>query len=154
MKQEETSVKVLFRFFSNVLDEETVETMWVTTIDKEEGLYKIDNIPFYAPISSEDIIFAEYDENEKMLTYRETVEYSGNSTIQVVIMNESFDINKIRDIFKELGCPSERLNHRYFSMEIPASINYITIKDKLDELFNNEILDYAEACLSDGHKYE
>lgn len=79
---DDNHVKILFRFHSNVLDEETVETMWAEIVDKEKGLYKLDSIPFYAPsVASDDIVFAEYDEQEQMLTYRETVEYSGNSTV-------------------------------------------------------------------------
>jgi hypothetical protein len=44
--QHDNNVKILFRFYSDVLDEETVETMWASIIDKNKGLYKLDNIPF------------------------------------------------------------------------------------------------------------
>src|SRR5688572_16715838 len=98
----ETSVKILFRFFSNVLDEWTVETLWADTVDADKGIYKLDSIPFYAPVASDD--FAEFDETEERLTYRETVEHSGNSTVQVVLLDTSKDINNIRDTFKDLGC--------------------------------------------------
>jgi hypothetical protein len=146
-------VKILFRFHSNVLDEETVETMWATIVDKDNGLYKLDSIPFYAPlVASDDIIFAEFDEQEQMLTYRKTVEYSGNSTIQVVLMDKTRDINNIRDLFKELGCVSEGVTDGYFSMEIPSSVDYKIIKEKLDSLENQEIIGYAEPCLSDKHQ--
>ena len=60
--QEDNYVKILFRFHSDVLDEETVETMWATIVDKNKGLYKLDSIPFYAPlVASDDIVFAEFD---------------------------------------------------------------------------------------------
>jgi hypothetical protein len=39
-------VKILFRFYSDVLEEETVETMWAVIMDQEKGLYKLDSIPF------------------------------------------------------------------------------------------------------------
>ena len=107
--KDDNYVKILFLFYSNVLDEETVETMWATIVDKDNGLYKLDSIPFYAPnVASDDIVFAEFDKQEQMLTYRKTVEYSGNSTIQVVLMNKTEDINSIRDLFKKLGCVSEK----------------------------------------------
>jgi hypothetical protein len=116
-------------------------------------LYKLDNIPFYAPsIASEDIVLAEYDESEKMLTYRKTIEYSGNSTIHVVVMDKTTEINTIRDSFKEYGCTSERLNDGYFAMEIPAGLDYNPIKEKLDELERQEIIGYAESCLSNEHR--
>ncbi len=146
-------VKILFRFYSDVLEEETVETMWATIVDKENGLYKIDNIPFYVPLlASDDIVFAEYDKDEEMLTFRETVKYSGNSTVQVVIMDNSRDINEIRQLFIDLGCITERFKDHYFSMEVPVALNYKDVKLKLDELEKLEIIGYAEPCLADGHR--
>ena len=89
-------------------------------------LYKLDGIPFYGPlVASDDIIFAEYDKNEERLTYKRTVENSGNSIVTVMIMDETTDINNIRDIFKDLGCLSERVNDAYFSMEFRADNNYL-----------------------------
>jgi hypothetical protein len=147
-------VKILFRFYSNVLEKETVETMWAAVVDREKGLYKLDSIPFYAQsIASDDIVFAEYDEQEQMLTYRETVEYSGNSIVHVVLMDKAADINHIRDLFKEFRCASEKMNDRYFAMEIPADVKYEMVKPVLDELKEQGTIDYAEACLADGHRY-
>ncbi|HTE25815.1 DUF4265 domain-containing protein [Flavitalea sp.] len=146
-------VKILFSFYSNVLDEWTKETMWAEVIDNDKGIYKIDSIPFYASVASDDIIFAEYDENEQMLVYTDTIEYSGNSTIQVVLMNAATDINTIRDGFSELGCMSEKLNDRYFAMEVPSKLDYQPVKQRLIELQESEVLDYAESCLSSNHHY-
>src|SRR5690606_37695798 len=151
--QDNSNVKILFQFLSDIFDEEMVETMWATTIDKTRGLYKLDNIPFYTPlVASDDIIFAEFDEQQQMLTYRKTVEFSGNSTIQVVLMDKSKGINSIRKIFEELGCVSEKVNDGYFSMEIPALVDYKFIKQKLDDLEQSEIIGYAEPCLADQHR--
>jgi hypothetical protein len=48
----------------------TVETMWAGFFDADKGLYKPDSIPFYGPlVASDDIIFAEYAEDERRLTY-------------------------------------------------------------------------------------
>jgi hypothetical protein len=97
----DNSVKILFRYQSSVLDEWTVETMWAEVVDADKGLYKLDSIPFYGPlVASDDIIFAEYDEDEESLTYRWTIENSGNSIVTVVIMDKTYDVNNIRDIFK------------------------------------------------------
>ena len=146
-------VKILFRYHSPVLDEWMVETMWAQIVDAENGLYKLDSIPFYGPlVASDDIVFAEYDEDEERLTYRRTVEYSGNSIITVVIMDEDYDINNIRDTFKDLDCLSERVNNAYFSMEVLARNNYLPIKQKLTELSDKGIIGYAEPCLSDNHR--
>jgi len=151
--QDEDYVKILFRFYSNILDEETVETMWATIVDKDKGLYKLDSIPFYAPlVASDDIVFAEFDEQEEMLTYRNIVEYSGNSTVHVVLLEKFQDINNIRNVFKELGCITEKLNEVYFSMEIPSTIDYKNIREKLEELETQGKIGYAESCLADGHR--
>lgn len=151
--EDDNYVKILFRFHSDVLDEEAVETMWARIVDKDKGLYKLDSIPFYAPlVASDDIVFAEFDDQEQMLTYRKTLEYSGNSTIQIVLMNKTKDINIIRDLFKELGCVSEKVNEGYFSMEVPSSVDYRKVKQKLDELELNETISYAEPCLAERHR--
>ncbi len=148
------NVKILFRYFSSVLDEWTVETMWAEVIDANKGLYKIDNIPFYGPlVASDDIVFAEYDSEEEMLTYRKTIENSGNSIINVVMMDKSIDINTIRDIFNNLGCSSEKINDGYFSMEILADKEYGPIKQKLNELEEKGIIGFAEPCLSNLHRH-
>ncbi len=152
-QQDDNFVKILSRFYSNVLDEWTVETMWAEVVDKDKGLYKIDSIPFYASIASNDIVFAEYDDAEKMLTYKETVEYSGNSLIQVVIMDKSVVTNDIRDIFNSMDCQSEKFKEGYFVIEILADKNYKPIKQKLTELQDQGIIDYAEPVLSDKHQY-
>jgi len=149
----DNSVKILFRYYSSVLDDWTVETMWADIVDADKGLYKLDSIPFYGPlVASDDIIFAEYDEDEETLTYRETIENSGNSIVTVVIMDKTCDVNTIRDIFKDMDCLSERVNEAYFSMEILADKNYKPIKQKLTELEDEGIIGYAEPCLSDNHR--
>ena len=151
-QQDDNFVKILSRFYSNVLDEWTVETMWAEVVDKDKGLYKIDSIPFYASIASDDIVFAEYDDTEEMLTYKETVEFSGNSLIQVVIMDKSVVTNDIRDIFNSMDCQSEKFKEGYFVIEFLADKDYEPIKQKLIELQVNGIIDYAEPVLSDKHQ--
>jgi hypothetical protein len=50
-------VKILFRLYSTILEEMTVETMWAKVVDEDQGLYGLDNIPFYLPvIASGDIV--------------------------------------------------------------------------------------------------
>jgi hypothetical protein len=145
--------KILFRYYSDVLDEEVVETMWAEIIDKEKGIYKLDSIPFYGPqIATDDLFLAEYNEVEERMTYKETIEYSGNSIIQVVILKEGFDKEIIRERLKLIDCLSEGLNKKYFSLEIIKNIDYSVVKTLLDEYKNSAIIDYAEPCLSEKHR--
>jgi hypothetical protein len=113
------SKKILFRFFSDVLEEWTIETLWSEVVDAEKGLYKLANIPFYASVSCEDIVYAEFDENEHMLTYRKTVEHSGNSTIQVLIVDKRFVSNELRDLFVSFGCESEKFSDEFLFLKSP-----------------------------------
>ena len=36
-----TEVKILFRFYSNILNDWTIETIWASIIDEKEGKYKL-----------------------------------------------------------------------------------------------------------------
>jgi hypothetical protein len=147
-------VKILFRLYSTILEEMTVETMWAKTVNEEQGLYALDNIPFYLPvIASGDIVFAEYDGDEQMLTYRETREYSGNSTIHVILMNDTADLKTIGKLFEELGCNWEGMSDKYFAMDVPASVDYRLVRARLEELSQPEIIGYSESSLSEGHQY-
>ena len=152
MEAEEKLVKILTKYFSDVLDEIVVETLWVEVIDEEKGWYKIDNVPFYgAEFSCGDVVLAEYDESEMCLVYRKVVEHSGNSTVQVVILEDGFDIESLREEFNELGFSSEKAASGYFVLEIPFDKNYNIIYTKLLELQNKGLLDFAEPVLSEKH---
>jgi hypothetical protein len=127
--------------------------MWAEVIDLAKGLYKMESIPFYASIASDDIVFAEYDDAEEMLTYRETIQPSGNSTVWVVVISDATDINDVIDELDELDCVSEAISDRYFAMEVKGETNYLRVRDKLNELKSNKLIDYFEACLSVRHQY-
>jgi hypothetical protein len=150
--QEEQHVKVLIRYNSLVLDKLVVETLWAIPLDRSAGLYRLDSIPFYGPpVASDDIFFAEYDQDEQALTFREVREPSGNSIIQVILMEEPYNSKILRGKFMELGCPSEAANERYFVVEVPASVKYEVVKEFLDNLQAAGQIDYAETILSDQH---
>lgn len=147
-------VKILFKFYSDLLEEDTKESLWATVIDELRGIYQIDNIPFYIPsIAYGDLVFASYDKDEGMLVYQYCLEYSGNSTIQVVLMNKNFATNTIRDIFNAMQCESEKFAEGYFVIDVPAAIDYKPVKQKLEQLKNEGIIDYAEPCIAENHNY-
>ena len=152
METEEKSVKILTKYFSDVLDEIVVETLWAEVIDEEKGWYKVDNIPFYgAGFSCGDVVLAEYDESEMCLVYRKVVEHSGNSTVQVVVFEDGFDIESLREEFNELGFSSEKAMSNYFVLEIPFEKNYNIIYTKLLSLQDKGLLEFAEPVLSEKH---
>lgn len=152
MQEEESHVKVLFRYYSNILEEETVEIMWALPVDQANGVYQLDSIPFYGPdIAPDDIFYAEFDKDEQMLTFREVKQPSGSSVIQVVLMQEPYGTTELREQLSALGCISEGLNDRYFVVEVPASVDYKPVQTLLKTLEGKGRIEYAEAVLSSQH---
>ncbi len=149
----DTHKKILFRYYSDLLEDTVVETMWAEIIDLEKGLFKLDNIPFFGPlIATEDIFFAEYDEAEEKLVYRKTIESFGNSILQVVILEKGFDKEIIREELKAVNCESEGLNETLFAVEVLNSVDYSHVKTILSQYEAQEIIEFAEPCLSEKHR--
>lgn len=149
----ETHKKILFRYYSDLLEDTVVETMWAEIIDLEKGYFRLDNIPFFGPlIATDDVFFAEFDENEGKLVYRETIEISGNSIVQVVILEKGFDKEIIREKLKEVNCESEGMNETLFAVEIIRDVDYSVVKSILNEYVELSVIDFAEPCLSEKHR--
>jgi hypothetical protein len=151
--EQETHKKILFRYYSDLLENTVVETMWAEIIDLEKGYFKLDNIPFFGPlIATDDIFFAEYDEDEEQLVYRKTIESAGNSILQVVILEKGFDKEIIREELKSINCVSEGLNEALFAVEVLRDTDYSIVKDLLNQYELQEIIEFAEPCLSEKHR--
>ena len=81
---------------------------------------------------------------QKTCWHKKTVQNSGNSTVQIVIIDKSVITNDIREMFNSMDCRSEKFREGYFVMEILADKDYEPIKQKLTELQIDGIIDYAE----------
>ncbi len=153
--QEDNAVKILFRFYSELLEQDAEETLWALVVDHTLGYYRIDSVPFYVPaVATDDLVSAEYDEEGKELVYQHTIQASGNSTIWVVMTDEHVDIDDVRRLLHdELDCFSEATSDKFFSMEVKTATNYLRIRDELNRLRSEGVLDYVEPCLSVNHQY-
>lgn len=98
------------------------------------------------------MFYAEFDENEKRLVYKETIENSGNSIVQVIILEKGYDKEIIREKLKAINCLSEGLNDNFISVEVVRDVDYSIVRSVLNEYESNEIIEYAEPCLSDKHR--
>lgn len=151
--QVETHKKIVFRYYSDLLENTVVETMWAEIIDLEKGIFKLDNIPFFGPlIATDDIFFAEFDKDEGTLVYKKTIESSGNSILQVVILEKGFDKEIIREELKLVHCVSESLNETLFALEVPKDVDYSIVNNLLSKYELQEIIEFAEPCLSEKHR--
>lgn len=149
----ETHIKVVFKYYSDLLEETVSETMWAEIIDLEKGHFKLDNIPFFGPlIATDDIFYAEFDEDEETLVYRKTIESFGNSILQVVILEKGFDKEIIREELKSINCASEGLNETLFAVEVQKITDYSIVKNLLSQYELQEIIEFAEPCLSEKHR--
>ncbi len=150
---QETHKKILFKYYSNYLEETVSETMWAEIVDLQKGLFKLDNIPFFGPlIATDDLFYAEFDAEEERLVYKETIENSGNSIVQVIILEKGFDKEIIREKLKAINCLSEGLNENFLSVEVVRDVDYSIVRSILNEYESQEIIQYAEPCLSDKHR--
>jgi hypothetical protein len=145
--------KILFKFYSELFEQDMEEVLWAFELDKENRLYQIDSIPCYVSlVASNDIVFADYDAAANQFVYNKTINYSGHSTIQVVLIDEEKSLDEIRDTFTNLKCISEKVTDTYFVMDVPDDVNYHQVKEELDKLEADEIIEYAEPSLSDIHR--
>jgi hypothetical protein len=149
----EEYTEILFRYKSEILEKEVEEILWAKNADTEKGLYQLHSIPFYGPkIATGDIFHATIDLIEKCLSYRNTVEESGNSIIQVLINETDLTQEEIINSFEELLCKVEIVDENFFSMQVPATKNYAVINKVLENYVQKQILGYAEPCLSKKHR--
>jgi len=149
----DTHKKILFKYYSDLLEDTVVETMWAEIIDLEKGYYKLDNIPFFGPlIATDDIFYAEYDEDEERFVYKKTIETSGNSIVQVIILEKGFDKEIIREKLKAVNCESEGMNETLFAVEVIREVDYSIVKSILNEYVDLSIIDFGEPCLSEKHR--
>jgi hypothetical protein len=116
----------------------SAETVWAIAVG--EGLYKIDNIPFFATgVAVEDIVSAKPDAGQLP---------SGHSTLRVVVYKHD-EVPEVRGIFKQLGCSTEQSHLRgLIAIDVPPSASWDELKRMLDTGREQDRWDYEEACLA------
>ncbi|MFH6936959.1 DUF4265 domain-containing protein [Flavobacterium sp. YO12] len=149
----ETHKKILFKYYSDYLEDTVSETMWAEIVDLEKGLFKLDNIPFFgALIATDDLFYAELDEKEERLVYQKTIESSGNSIVQILILEKDFDKEIIIEKLKAINCLSESLNDTFLAVEIARETDYSIVRSVLNEYETLSVFEFAEPCLSEKHR--
>jgi hypothetical protein len=141
--EEKINDKVMFVYY-DLEGQIAMESVWAA---KEENGYRIKNIPFFAPnIAYDDLISVEDDDGE--LFFDDIINESGNSTIQIIIYNES-DIDDITKKIESFDCGWEGSHLKgYISVNVPKEISYLPIKSFLSNELENKKLDFKEACMA------
>lgn len=136
-------VKVVLVFKNNDRIEE--EAIWAEKM--EDGHYKVDNIPFYAPNLALNDVFS-VEEDEGILYFDQLIRMSGHSTIQLVFFKET-EANTSLATLENFGCSWEGMKDQaLFSVDVPAELDYVKVKHFLNEQLEKGILDFKEACLT------
>lgn len=120
------------------------ETLWASFV--ENGLYSIDNIPFFVPgISCGDIV--KVVEKEGGLFFDGLVRKSLNSVLRIIVYHE-MDVGQLRNDLKDLGCESE-LSHvpNLIALEVPAGISLDSVLEFLDKGESDHNWEYETASL-------
>ncbi len=121
------------------------EGLWALPVG--EGLFQIDNVPFFARgIAHGDIVSATFEQQE--LRFQEVVRPSGHSTLRLIIYDEK-DIPSVRALLEELGCSIERSHiPGLISVDVPPTVSLAVLRKILDEGEAQERWGYEEACLA------
>jgi hypothetical protein len=122
------------------------ENLWAVPVG--QGLFRIDNIPFFAQsIALGDIVAASPEEG--FLHFKEVVQPSGHSTVRLIIYDKA-EVPKVIEHFKQLGCESEGSHiPGLIAFDVPPSVSWTVIQRELEAGHMQERWDYEEACL--GH---
>jgi hypothetical protein len=124
----------------------SVESLWARPVG--EGLFKIDNIPFFATgVAVDDVVAAIPDGG--VLQYKDVVQPSGHSTLRIIVYEES-QAAEVRALFKRMGCSTE-LSHipGLIAVDVPPSVSLEPLRRVLDEGRSQGRWDYEEACLAE-----
>ena len=119
-----------------------VESMWGERV--EDG-YRIDNIPFYAPLLAYGDVVTAGVENGR-LEFTGMVRASGHGTVRIIAHEES-TVPVIQQELVALGCACEPGPLRGFlAVDIPPMASYRKITDLLRAGLHAERFEYEEAC--------
>ncbi|MFB9081079.1 DUF4265 domain-containing protein [Flavobacterium procerum] len=59
---------------------------------------------------------------------------SGNSIVQIAILEKGFDKEVIREKLKNLNCLSEGLNETFFAAEITKDVDYSLVRSLFERI--------------------
>jgi hypothetical protein len=122
-----------------------VETCWAE-VTSEEGIVRLDNIPFYARgVSYGDLIEVKRDDLSPLLQFVRRVSRSGNRTVRVLVRGDR-DPAEFHRALQDIGCETEGSNTpRLFAVSVPAAVTPSHVLAILDAWLESDVAGYEEA---------
>ncbi|MGG5506354.1 MULTISPECIES: DUF4265 domain-containing protein [unclassified Myroides] len=144
--------QIAIQYHSEVLEKETEEILWGIVVDADKNLFQIDNIPFYGPeLSCEDIVQARYDEKAKRYQLSRVETPSGNTTVQVMVLKETYNREDLYNEILYAQTEIELVDEYYFVINVPAKTDYKNVYAILAALEEEQVISFAEPNLSPKH---
>lgn len=142
-------------YHSDILGEEVTETLWAMPVKGQEDIYQVNNIPYYgAEFSADDFVYAKWSDELKSLEFTGVAEFSGNSTVQVLLTKKTANVDELSAGVRELGGETETLNEQFFVVNVLHDTNYFPIYSYLAGLEKEKLIQFAEPVISQKHRDE
>jgi hypothetical protein len=140
-------VKVVFELEKDEDDYPPADYEGLWAIPVGEGLFQIDNIPFFAQeIALGDVVSAIPEGGE--LRFQQVVRPSGHRTLRLIIYDKE-QVPAVRKLLEERGCASEGSHiPGLISVDVPPSVSLAMLRSLLDAGEAQERWGYEEACLA------
>jgi len=138
-------VKVLFELEKEDEDYPPVnyERLWARRL--EQGLFELDNIPFFVrDISAGDVVSAREGDGE--VVFSGVVRESGNSTLRVIVFDAT-QVEEIRRQLQSFGCSTELNVSKMLGVDVPAPIDLQAVRTWLMEQQSSGVLEFEDACI-------
>jgi hypothetical protein len=138
-------VKVLFKLEKEDEDYPPVdyERLWARPLG--EGLFELDNIPFFVRgISAGDVVAARQGDGE--VVFSELVRPSGSSTLRIIVFDESH-MEEVRRRLQDFGCSTELNVSKMLGVDVPAQVDLQTVRTWLMEQQSSGTLEFEDACI-------
>ncbi|MFY0566156.1 DUF4265 domain-containing protein [Archangium lansingense] len=138
-------VRVLFKLEKEDEDYPPVdyERLWAKPLG--QGLFEIDNIPFFVRgISVGDVVAAQQGEGE--VVFSALVRASGSSTLRVIVFDATH-VEEVRSRLRELGCSTELNVSKMLGVDVPAQADLRAVRAWLMVKQSVGSLEFEDACI-------
>lgn len=106
------------------------ETVWAYEV--EDGLYSLDNVPFFARgVSWGDVVSVEREGDE--LHFKEVVRPSAHSVLRVIVFDQS-EVDGLHEELKRMSCDTEQSHlPSLLSVDVPPTADLKEVRAFLDK---------------------